>query len=214
VPGSLVGEEQMRAHEDTRSTRAGMAVSGFSIAWTVVTSSISIVVGLSHESLVLVAFGCTGFLDAAGSVALVVHFRHALRHGELSDRHEAIALNIVTLGLVVVALATAAESVHRLFGTQKASHTGVGIAVAAASALVLPAVSVVKRRFGRRIPSHALVADGWLSLVGGLLACVTVGGTILADHGAAWADPVAALVIAVAALAIAVWLRRADTASD
>jgi divalent metal cation (Fe/Co/Zn/Cd) transporter len=185
-----------------------MAVSVFSIAWTVVTSSVSVAVGLSHSSLVLVAFGCTGILDAAGSLALVLHFRHALRHGELSDRHEAIALNIVTVGLLVVAFATAAESVHRLVDPHPAGQTAVGTAMAAASAIVLPVLSVAKRRLGRRIPSHALVADGWLSLTGGLLACVTVLGTVLAGHGLEWADPVAALLIAVAAALIAVWLRR------
>jgi divalent metal cation (Fe/Co/Zn/Cd) transporter len=198
----------------TKNVREGMAVSVFSIAWTVVASSVSVALGLSHSSLALVAFGCTGFLDAAGSVALVAHFRHALRHGELSDRHEAVALNIVTFGLVVVALATAAESVHRLVDSRPVGHTAVGMAVAAASAVVLSAVSVVKRRLGSRIPSHALVADGWLSLTGGALACVTVVGTFLADHGLAWADPAAALVIAVAALVIAVWLRRESNATN
>jgi divalent metal cation (Fe/Co/Zn/Cd) transporter len=196
----------LERHSD--AVRAGMAVSAFSIAWTVVTSSVSIAVGLSHSSVVLVAFGCTGLLDAAGSVALVVHFRHALRHGELSDRHEAVALNIVTVGLLAVALATAAESVHRLADPHPSGQTAVGTSVAAASAVVLSALSVLKRRLGRRIPSHALVADGWLSLTGGLLACVTVAGTALASRGLAWADPAAALVIAVAALGIAVWLRR------
>jgi divalent metal cation (Fe/Co/Zn/Cd) transporter len=125
-----------------------------------------------------------------------------------------VALNIVTLGLVVVAVATAAESVRRLVDPHAVGHTVVGTAAAAASAVVLPAVSVVKRRLGRRIPSHALVADGWLSLTGGSLAGVTVVGTILADHGVSWADPSAALVIAVAALAIAIWLRRDAIAGD
>jgi divalent metal cation (Fe/Co/Zn/Cd) transporter len=201
------------AHHEP-DVRAGAAVSAFSIAWTVAGSTISIVVGLSHSSLVLVAFGCTGFLDAAGSTALVVHFRHALRHGALSDRHEAVALNIVTFGLVVVALATGVESVRRLVDPHPVGHTAVGMVAAAASAVVLPAVAVVKRRLGLRIPSHALVADGWLSLTGGSLACVTVVGTILADHGVSWADPSAALVIAVAALAIALWLRRDAITSD
>jgi divalent metal cation (Fe/Co/Zn/Cd) transporter len=74
---------------------------------------------------------------------------------------------------------------------------------------------VVKRRVGRRIPSHALVADGWLSLTGGSLACVTVAGTLLSGHGVSWADPAAALVVALAAVVIAVWLRReADAASQ
>jgi divalent metal cation (Fe/Co/Zn/Cd) transporter len=190
------------------SVRAGTLVCALSIAWTVLTSSLSVGLGLAHSSVALVAFGATGLLDAAGSVALLLHFRHALRHGELSDRHERIALNIVTVGLAVVALATAAESVHRLLGSGAVGHTSVGMAVAAASALVLSALSIAKRRLGARIPSHALVADGWLSLTGAALAGVTVAGTVLAGSGVSWADPTAALLIAASAMLIAGWVRR------
>jgi divalent metal cation (Fe/Co/Zn/Cd) transporter len=214
VPGSLVGaEEPVRPHH-AATVRAGATVSVISIVWTMVASSASVAIGAAHSSVVLVAFGCTGLLDAAGSTALVVHFRHTLRHGEFSDRHEAVALNIVTVGLLVVALATAAESVHRLLDAPQSDHAVVGTAVAAASAVVLPVLAVVKRRLGRRIPSHALVADGWLSLTGGLLACVTVVGTVMADRGLESADPAAALVISVAAAVIAVWLRREARTSD
>ena len=64
------------------------------------------------------------------------------------------------------------------------------------------------------IPSHALVADGWLSLTGGALACVTLAGSLFADRGVSWADPVAALAIACAAVVIALWLRREPTNSS
>src|SRR6476619_8055017 len=94
--------------------RSGVRVSALSIAWTLVSSTVSIVIGARSANLVLIAFGCTGLLDAAGSVALVVHFRHALKHETFSETHERIAFLIVTGGLVVVALTTAVESVIRL----------------------------------------------------------------------------------------------------
>src|SRR4051812_10157280 len=105
----------MRA-DHAADVRAGAAVSVLSIVWTALTSSTSVAIGVAGGSVVLVAFGCTGLLDAAGSIALVVHFRHSLRHGQLSDRHERIALNVVTIGLLIVAAATGFESVHRLAG--------------------------------------------------------------------------------------------------
>src|SRR5690349_14811955 len=107
VPGSLVGGRQPVPHDRSTASdlRSGLRVSVLSIAWTVAASAVAIVSGLAASDLVLVAFGCTGLLDAAGSTALVVHFRHALRHETFSERHERVAFLVVDTGLVIVALA-------------------------------------------------------------------------------------------------------------
>jgi len=183
--------------------RNGVRVSVVSIAWTVVTSGITVTLGIARASLVLVAFGATGCFDAIGSMALVVHFRHALRHETFSARHERVALRVVTVGLIVVGGATLAESTHRLITGAHAHRAVVGSVVAAASLVVLAALAGTKRRTGRAIPSPALVADGALSFVGALLAAVTVAGTLLARRWP-WIDAVAAGVVALGALATAV----------
>jgi divalent metal cation (Fe/Co/Zn/Cd) transporter len=188
----------------------GVWLSVASIVWTICASASSVAVGLLSSNLVLVAFGCTGLLDAAGSTALVVHFRHAMRHDTFSERHEQVALSIVTIGLLVVASLTAVESIRRLLLRVHGRETPTGIAIAAASMLVLGWLSHRKRSVGMAIPSHALVADGWLSLTGALLALVTVAGTLLSRLGWWWADPGAALVVAVGALVIGIILRRGE----
>src|SRR5262245_16580758 len=93
---------------------AGVRVSAVSIVWTVVASTTAIVLGVEVGSLVLVVFGAAGLLDAAGSGSLVIHFRHALRHEAFSQRHERLALRLVTGGLVAVGALTAIESGRRL----------------------------------------------------------------------------------------------------
>lgn len=194
--------------DSTAALRFGLRVSGLSIVWTVVASSVSIAVGVRASNLVLVAFGSTGMLDAAGSVALVVHFRHALKHETLSERHERVAFVVVTGGLIVVALATVVESVMRLVTGSHGEQTTVGIGVAATSVVVLAVLARRKVVLGRAIPSHALVADRWLSTTGAVLAVVTVAGTALSALGLWWADPVAALVVAAGAFTVAVTLAR------
>ncbi|MDQ6799120.1 MAG: hypothetical protein M3011_14080, partial [Actinomycetota bacterium] len=170
--------------------RAGLRISVASIAWTVLSGAVAVVVGLSAGSLVLVAFGLTGLLDAAGSTALVVHFRHALRHDALSGGHERRALRVITAGLLLVGTLTAVESVRRLVGAVHSEAAPAGLALAAASIGVLAAFSVGKHRIARRIPSRALRADGWLSATGCVLAVVTVAGTGLTSAlGWWWADP-------------------------
>jgi divalent metal cation (Fe/Co/Zn/Cd) transporter len=87
-----------------------------------------------------------------------------------------------------------------------------GVALAATSIGVLAVLSVRKRRIANAIPSRALLADGWLSATGCLLAIVTVAGTGFASafHWW-WADPVAALTVACGAIVIAfVMARGAD----
>lgn len=186
----------------------GLRVSVLSIVWTLVASSVSVTSGIAASDLVLVAFGVTGFLDALGSIALVIHFRHALRHETFSARHERVAFLVVNGGLVIVAVATIGESTRRLVTAIHGNGSILGIGTAAASAVVLGVLSRRKMRLGRSIPSQALFADGILSATGAVLAVVTVVGSALSSLGAWWADPVAAFGVAAGALGVAVTLAR------
>lgn len=179
--------------------------------WTVATSAASVAIGLAQNSLVLVAFGLTGGLDSAGSAVLVVHFRHTLHHEAFSERHERLALRVVTIGLVVVGALTSAESVRRLIGSVHAKPVPAGMALAGASALVLAGLSFRKRRVASAVASRALLADGWLSATGALLGVVTVLGTGLASaFDWWWVDPVAAAVVACGAVVAGVALARGE----
>jgi divalent metal cation (Fe/Co/Zn/Cd) transporter len=194
---------------EPRDLRAGVRVSVASIAWTVITSALALVIGFGAHSLVLVSFGLTGILDAAGSATLVVHFRHALRHEAFSKRHERRSLLVVTAGLAVVAVVTAAESTRRLLAHAPSHAAPAGVMVAATSIVVLAVLAQRKGAIAARIPSPALAADGWLSATGCLLAVVTVAGTGLTSaYGWWWADPAAAIAIACAAAVLAALLAR------
>ena len=191
--------------------RAGLKLSAASMAWTLATNGPALVLGLVRGSLVLAAFGLTGLLDAGGSATLVVHFRHALKHETFSERHERVALRVVTAGLVAVGLVTAAESAHRLVSHPSVHRVPAGVAIAAVSAVVMATLSHHKRRVGTLIPSKALVADGWLSAVGAALAIVTVAGTALTiAFDTWWVDPVAALGVAIGAIVAAAVMTREE----
>ena len=189
--------------EHRNHVRSGARVSVASVVWTACSSALSIVIGLTSSSLALLTFGFVGMLDAAGSASLVVHFRHALRHDALSERHERVALRIVTSGLVVVGVYGAVAGAHRLVSGGPGDASAVGIAVAAASAVVLCGLFARKRHVAGNIPSRALHADAWLSATGASLAVVTLVGTVAS---ASWwrTDPIAAAVIGIAAIGVGV----------
>jgi divalent metal cation (Fe/Co/Zn/Cd) transporter len=178
-----------------------LRISAASFAWTVVSSTASVAIGVAQNSLVLVAFGLTGVLDSAGSAVLVLHFRHALHHEAFSERHERVALRVVTIGLVVVGVSTSAESLRRLIGSVHAEPVPVGVALGATSAVVLAVLSSRKRNVAGAVGSRALLADGWLSATGAMLGVVTVLGTGLASaFDWWWVDPIAAGVVAAGAV--------------
>ncbi|HEV2685458.1 MAG TPA: hypothetical protein VGW79_02350, partial [Actinomycetota bacterium] len=117
--------------------RAALRVSVLSVAWTVAASSAAIISGVMAHALVLVVFGLTGVLDAGGSWALALHFRHALAHAKVSEIRERIALRVVSFGLIAIGVFTIEESTRRL-ATDSRAHTSVaGVAIAAASIVVL-----------------------------------------------------------------------------
>ena len=189
--------------------RRALAISALSLTWTLIASAAACVLGIVDNSLVLVAFGAVGLLDAAGSTALVLRFRHSLRHESDSESHERIALKVITIGLFILGAATAAESFHRLVAGEQSTPVVAGVVLAAVSALVLAALAVVKRLIAAQVGSHALDADGWVSAIGSALALVTLVGTGLAA-AFSWtsADPVAATVVAAGAVVFSIKLRR------
>jgi divalent metal cation (Fe/Co/Zn/Cd) transporter len=175
----------------------GLRLSIATVAWTTTASTIEVGLGLSRHVLSLVAFGAAGLLDAAGSVALIVSFRHALRHDELADHHERRASLIIGTGMLVLGVLTILESIRRLVSGHEGDAAALGVVIAAASIVILTGLSIAKRRVARDVGSDALLADANLSAAGAALAAVTVIGASLPS-----VDAVAAIVIALGTVRI------------
>jgi divalent metal cation (Fe/Co/Zn/Cd) transporter len=185
--------------------RSAWLVSFVSVVWTVGASIVAIGLGATGNSAVLVAFGAIGFVDALGSVALVYHFRHALRHDELSERLEQIAHRVVVTGLFVVGAGAVIVGIVRLLTGSVGESTNAGTALAAISLVALVALSARKQHLARRVGSDALLADGRLSGVGAMQAGVTLFGTAAARGlGWDWADALAASVVGFVAIGVAI----------
>jgi divalent metal cation (Fe/Co/Zn/Cd) transporter len=187
--------------------RRAMRLSQFSAVWTTASSLVSLGIGAAVGSIVLVVFGAIGLLDAAGSLALVLHFRHLIDHARVSVAHERVAFLVINIGLVVVGAVTIVISALRLTGTHHHHDAAVvGIVNAAIAGIVLVPLSARKRSVGRALGDRSLVADGRLSATGAALAAITVAGTASdAIFDAWWLDPIAAIAVGTGAIVVAGW---------
>jgi len=191
---------------------AALLISIVSVVWTVVSSSTAIALGVRDSTAVLIAFGGVGFVDAVGSVALVYHFHHGLRHDELSDEIEKVAHRVVLIGLMTVGAAALVGGLLRLVTTQSAHASTAGMALAAASLVVLTVLSIRKSAIGTRVASAALVSDGHLSGIGAAQALVALMGTgVERALGWDWADAAATSMLGCVAIAVGVQTLRAET---
>ena len=83
------------------------------------------------------------------------------------------------------------------FGGREAEHSTVGIVLAAVSLIVMPVLSWFERRTGRELGSATAIADSKQTLLCAYLSGALLLGLLLNSLlGWAWADSIAALVIA------------------
>lgn len=198
----------MPSSDDTDGYRsmvhAAFVASVLSIGWTVVTGSAAVALGFTSGSVVLVAFGAVGGLDALGSAALAYQFRYVLRNDAFSEELERLAHRIVGAGLLVVGAAAVVGGGLRLVRGGAAASSLPGTVIASSSVLVLSALSRRKVVLAPKVRSRALQSDGHLSAVGAGQAAVTLLGTLTALIGWHWADPAAAVAVGVVALTVGV----------
>jgi divalent metal cation (Fe/Co/Zn/Cd) transporter len=134
-------------------------------------------------------------LEGTASGVLVWRFRHEHSGGDahVVERRAAVAVGVVMTG---VALYLAARSISALVDHSGPTTSSVGIALTAASALVLPVLARAKLRLAAPLGSPGLRGDGVLSLAGAVLATATLLSLVLdASLDWWWADSVAALLI-------------------
>ena len=190
---------------------SALVVSAQSVAWTVAASTAAVALGIHSGTAVLVAFGAIGIVDAIGSIALVYHFHHGIRHDELSEELERLAHRVVLVGLFLVGCAAIIGGLVRLTMDQSSEPSAVGVALAAVSFVALVALSARKQRIARRVSSNALLSDGHLSAIGATQAAVTLAGTAatlwLAWH---WADAAATTIVGCVAVTLAIFTWRAE----
>jgi divalent metal cation (Fe/Co/Zn/Cd) transporter len=179
------------------------------VAWNVTEAVVAIVAGAVASSIALVGFGLDSTVEVFSALVILWQF-----HGSAIQREER-ARRLIAVGFFALAGYVAVQAVRDLVGLHEPDSSPVGIALAAASLLVMPVLAVAKRETGRLLHSDAVVADGNQTKLCAYLSAILLSGLLLnaALHWW-WADPVAALAIAGLALSEGLEAWRGDFCCD
>ena len=167
-------------------------VVAFTIAWNVIEAIIALSAGGVASSAALIGFGLDSIVEVLSAAAVAWQFS-----ATDPQRRERTALRVIAISFFLLAAYVSGDAVLSLTGARDPHHSTVGIILAALSLIVMPYVSWFERRTGRELGSASAVADSKQTLICTYLSAALLVGLVLNSvFGWAWADSVAALVIA------------------
>ncbi|GAA1953002.1 cation transporter [Agromyces allii] len=181
---------------------------GFTIVYNLIEAAVAIAAGATASSAALFGFGLDSLVEVLSAAAVAWQFTRAD-----PARYEKPTLRVIAFSFFALAAYVGITAVLTIAGAlPEAEHTAVGLAITALSVVVMPVVSWIERRTGRELGSATAVADSRQTLICTYLsAAVLIGLALNSLLGWAWADSLAALVIAVFAVREGVEAWRGDT---
>jgi len=183
--------------DDARVTlvRRGLWLNYATLSYNIVEAAVSLLAGLLAGSVALVGFGFDSVIEVIASVAAQWRLRADLA-AERRERVEQTSHRVVGWCFLALGAYVAYESVESLWTRSRPDRTLIGIAVLAASAIVMPLLARAKRRVARALESRSLGSEAAQTSLCAYLSIIALAGVALnALFGWWWADPLAALAM-------------------
>jgi divalent metal cation (Fe/Co/Zn/Cd) transporter len=161
------------------------------VGWNVIEAIVAITAGAAAGSAALIGFGLDSTIEVASALVIIWQF------SRVDEEREQRALRLIALSFFALAAYVSIRALLDLAGANEADTSTVGIALAVASLIVMPALAVAKRRTGRQLASVTVTADSQQTWLCTYLSAILLAGLVLnSTIGWWWADPIAALLIA------------------
>jgi divalent metal cation (Fe/Co/Zn/Cd) transporter len=166
------------------------------ITYNVVEAVIALAAGTVASSAALIGFGLDSIVEVLSASAVAWQFT-----ARDPEKREKVALRVIAFSFFGLAAYVSVDAMLALFGLREAEHSPVGILLAAISLIVMPLLSWFERRTGTELGSASAIADSKQTLICSYLSAALLAGLLLNTlFGWAWADSIAALVIAAFAI--------------
>ena len=178
-----------------RSARYARWLAWASLAWMAAEGLLGLVAGLAAGSIALVGWALGSAIEALASVIVVWRYTGSRMLSETAERR---AQKAVAVSFWLLAPYIAIQAIRDLAAHHPASTTALGIAVTAASVIIMPVLGVAKHRLGGRLGSGATAGEGTQNLMcAAQAAAVLLALTVVAIWPGGWpVDPIIALGIA------------------
>jgi divalent metal cation (Fe/Co/Zn/Cd) transporter len=181
-----------------RLARRARLLSWISLGWMTIEGAVAIAAGVAASSIALIGFGLDSAIEGFASAIIVWRFTG---HRMFSEAAERRAQKLVAVQFFVLAPYVAFESVQALATVERPEPSPVGIGLAVASVILMPALGIAKQRLADRLGSAATAGEGRQNLLCAYLAGALLVGLLgNAIAGAWWLDPAVGLLIAALAV--------------
>jgi divalent metal cation (Fe/Co/Zn/Cd) transporter len=194
--------------------RRARVLNRVTIGWNVAEAVVALAAGVAAASVSLIGFGADSVVEVSAAVILAWRLRREADGGCMQETDRR-ATKLIAASLWLLAIYVVVEASRDLLAGARPEVSTVGIALAALSLAVMPALARAKRRLAPALGSRAVEADAAQTNI-----CALLSGVLLIGLGANavlgwwWADPVAALGIAGLATWEGVRTWRAESLED
>jgi divalent metal cation (Fe/Co/Zn/Cd) transporter len=177
-----------------RAARMARLLSWASLFWMILEGAGGLWAGFGAGSIALVGWALSSAVEGMASVIVIWRFSGRRLH---SEDAEAGAMRAVAVSFWLLAPYVLVESVRKLAAQTPARISIPGMALTAASLVLMPALGKTKHRLGERLGSGATAGEGTQNLLCAALAAGVLGGLVLnALLGWWWVDPLVGLGVA------------------
>lgn len=190
-----------------RAAKRARQLSWASLVWMSVEGVVGLVAGFQADSLSLLIWAASSFVEGLASMTIIWRFTGSRTHSATSER---TAQRWVAGSFLLLVPYFLYESVDRLLNGSDVQGSGLGIAVTASAIVLMPLLGWAKLRLSRQLDSNATAGEGIQNLLCAAQAAAALVALVGAGAGLAILDPIAAVAISAIAIRECVGLWRGE----
>lgn len=191
------------------AARRARQLSWASVLWMTVEGVVGLIAGVEANSLSLLIWAASSFVEGLASVTIIWRFSGSRVHSDTSER---TAQRWVAGSFLLLVPYFLYESANKLLTGSDAHSSTAGIAVTSSAIVLMPLLGWAKLRLARQLDSDATAGEGIQNLMCAAQATAALIALIGAGMGLAVLDPIAALVVSAIAAreCSALWRGESD----